>query len=121
VNLKAVTELLSQLKEGVIEKTADEIQDEFEEHGFSISSEKAAAIKNAPRDVVSPTHIINLLLQDSKSDKLLMQLMFQIIDTDKLRKFEGIDVTEYYSWSMQKQAIGVFDSLILNIDKNPKG
>lgn len=121
VNLKAATDLLSELKEGTVEKTTDEIVTGLENLGLEITPEQAAAIKNASRDVVSPTHIIELLLQDRTADELLKRLMFQIIDTDNLRKITEIDATEYYSWSMQKQAVEVFERLVLSIEKNPKG
>lgn len=95
--------------------SADEIQEELKHNGVEVTPEQAMAIKKAPRDIVSPTHIIDLLLQDNNSDELLKRLMFQILDTDKLRKVTEIYAAEYYSWSMQKQAIELFDRLIVQI------
>ncbi len=120
MNLKAAADLISELKEGTVEKSTDEIQTEFEKRGFSITPEQAAAIKNAPREIVSPTHIVELLLQDNKAGELLKRLMFQVIDTDKLRNIKGINAAEYYTWSMHKQAVEVFERLILSINDNPK-
>ncbi len=120
INLKAAADLISELKEGTVEKSTDEIQTEFEKRGFSITPEQAAAIKNAPREIVSPTHIVELLLQDNKAGELLKRLMFQVIDTDKLRNIKGINAAEYYTWSMHKQAVEVFERLILSINDNPK-
>lgn len=121
VNLKAAADLVSDLKEGIVDKSAEEIQADLEHHGICITEQQAAEIKNTPNDIVSPTHILDLLLQDNNSDELLKRLMFQRLDTDKLRKVTEIDAAEYYSWSMQKQAIELFNRLVLNIENNPKG
>lgn len=121
VNLKAAADLVSDLKEGIVDKSAEEIQADLEHHGICITEQQAAEIKNAPRDIVSPTLILDLLLQDNNSDELLRRLMFQRLDTDKLRKVTEINAAEYYSWSMQKQAIELFNRLVLNIENNPKG
>lgn len=121
VNLKAAADLVSDLKEGIVDKSAEEIQADLEHHGICVTQQQAADIKKTPKDIVSPTHILDLLLQDNNSDELLKRLMFQILDTDKLRKVTEIDAAEYYSWSMQKQAIELFNRLVLNIENNPKG
>lgn len=121
VNLKDVADLISELKEGLVDKSAEEIQAYLEHHGICVTEQQAEEIKKAPKDIVSPTHILDLLLQDNNSDELLKRLMFQILDIDKLRKVTEIDAAEYYSWSMQKQAIELFNRLVLNIENNPKG
>lgn len=50
---------------------ANEIQEELKHNGVEVTPEQAMAIKKAPRDIVSPTHIIDLLLQDNNSELLL--------------------------------------------------
>lgn len=54
-----------------VKKSADEIQEELKHNGVEVTPEQAMAIKKAPRDIVSPTHIIDLLLQDNNSELLL--------------------------------------------------
>lgn len=125
INLKAVADILSEPKEGIAEKSADEIQDDFGRYGFDLTLEQALTIKNAPKDIVSPTHIVDLLLSGNKgscsANELLVRLMFQIIDVDKLRNIKEINAAEYYTWSMQKQVLNFFERLTLSIEKNPKG
>lgn len=121
VKLKSVTDMISDLKEETVEMSADEIQSKLEDFGYSVTPEQAAAIKKAPRDIVSPTHILNLLFEIDDVDELMKRLMTQIINTDKLKNVREINAMEFYSWSTQKQALNLFERLVLSIEKNPKG
>lgn len=121
VKLKSVTDMLSGLKEETVELSADEIQDKLENLGYSVTHEQALAIKKAPRDIVSPTHILNLLFKTDDVDELMKRLMMQITNTDKLKNIREINAVEFYSWSMQKQVLELLERLILSIEKNPKG
>lgn len=71
IKLKAAADLISDLKEEAVKKSTDEIQEELKHNGVEVTPEQAMAIKKAPRDIVSPTHIIDLLLQDNNSELLL--------------------------------------------------
>ncbi|MCM1167294.1 MAG: helix-turn-helix transcriptional regulator [Lachnospiraceae bacterium] len=121
VKLKSVTDMLSDLKEETVELSADEIQDKLEKLGYSVTPDWALAIKKAPRDIVSPTHILNLLFEKDDVDDLLKRLMMQIANTDKLKNLREINAVEFYTWSMQKQMLELLERLILSIEKNPKG
>lgn len=121
VKLKSVTDMLSDLKEETVELSADEIQDKLEKLGYSITHEQASVIKKAPRDIVSPTHILNLLCEKDDVDELLKRLMMQITNTDKLKSIREINAVEFYTWSIQKQVLELLERLILSIEKSPKG